>query len=438
MWQQALPSFLICCTWTPQLAVQAATDAPRAAAFQALMDVQDHLLREARVEFSEEAALLNSRLSRVISKLFGRVVKSEEAKAEPYSSESVDLESLVCLIEDTLCAHSTDDAVTDMARVLTESIVSTYGASAILSMLEDMGMGLQASKFSQLVRTCLDPGEDNALLVPSPSHGSNHSNPGTPSGHAGPAISSSETKARGVASLVSALGSAPQGQKREEALDALRDYTAANGEDELNEHLQHVSSPFRAFIEQQLQGDAPTSRPSMRRAELHDRAVASGTMSARLKSLRSRLAATELAVQTAVDDALPPRLSAPQTDAPNEASSVEPQSQHSPIPRRTSRLAQPTPSKLIKPSQSKLASPSPGAPPAASLTLRERLAASQESRRQLNQKHAAEGSSLTSSTSPTATNIGATTGLRSATLRARLEAAKQLQNYQQQQQQQQS
>ena len=268
------------------------------------------------------------------------------------------------------------------------------------------------------------------MLVPSPSHGSNHSNPAAPPGPSDPAISSSGT-ARDVASLVSALGSAPQGPSREEALDALREYTATNGEDELNEHLQHVSSPFRAFIEHQLQGDAP--KPSMRRAELHDRAVATGTMSARLKSLRSRLAATELAVQTAVDDVPLPKPSTPQSDVPNEEASAAHEPQYSPAPRRTSRLAQPTPSKLIKPSQSKLPSPSPFAPPAASLTLRERLAASQESRRLLNQKQSGDGSNQASSMSPSTSSIGATAGMRSATLRARLEAAKQLQKNQQQQ-----
>jgi hypothetical protein len=368
-----------------------------------LLDLQVQLLREGEQAVSDDAATLNSRLSRVVSKLFARVVKAEEAMAEPYSLDTVDLEVLVCSIEDVLREHPSGDVVADMSRVLTESLVTTYGASNIIAMVEEMNVGLESSLFSSLVLKCVDPEEDNAFLVPSPSHGSNNSNPSTPPG--GATSLPTPAAARDVASLVSALGSAPQGPSREKALEALREYREVNGQVDLDEHLRHVSHPFRAFIEQQLQSDAPESSL---RTHLSTKAVTAGSMSARLQSIRSRLNETdsEIVLQSTVGDSSS-NLTMTQYEDQECA-------QRSPT-RRTSRLAQPTPSKLLHPSQPKLTSSVTSVPAAMSLTLRERMAASQETRRlqQQQQQYTSGSSQLTTSALSS-----------SATLRARLEAAR--------------
>merc|ERR1712238_533340 len=77
---------------------------------------------------------------------------------------------------------------------------------------------------------------------------------------------------------------------REAALAALQRYTSAHGDGDLTAHLQQVSSPFRAFINDQL-SDALKKKTSGE--------VDTGSMSERLRSLRSRLSVTEAAVKSA-------------------------------------------------------------------------------------------------------------------------------------------
>jgi hypothetical protein len=201
---------------------------------------------------------------------------------------------------------------------------------------------------------------------------------------------------RDVASLVSALVSAPQGPARETALESLRSYKAIYGDEELIAHLQQVSSPFRAFINDQL---GEYSSPEKGAADMDG-----NSMSERLASLRSRLQATELAVQTAVDDRPPTpeipdaqdesQLSSPKHDTPTKI----------PSPPKRSKLTQPSPSRLVPP-PSRL-------PATSSQTLRERLAMAQE-----NRKAATSGAPVPTS------GIGNSMG-RAAALRARLEAVK--------------
>ena len=49
-------------------------------------------------------AMFNSRLSRVVSKLFSRVVKAEEASIQPFASEDFDTEAIICCLDDALVA----------------------------------------------------------------------------------------------------------------------------------------------------------------------------------------------------------------------------------------------------------------------------------------------------------------------------------------------
>lgn len=435
-------------------------------ALQSLLLLQHQILSET-AGMSDEADTLNSRLSRVISKLFARVIKAEEAMPEPYSADTVDLEALICSIEDTLVArrahagasfNPSNDALWEMSRALTESIVNTFGSAAIIHMAHDLHLELNTSHFMGLVQLCDGTEEDNSMLVPSPSHGSSHSNPSTPPAVVAPVTptvgtGSTTGAGRDVASLVSALASAPQGPGRDQALEALRAYTSSHGEAELADHLRDVSSPFRAFIEQQLRGANAASSSSLSsssvavqgRTDAAPTSSVTGSMSARLRSLRSRLEATEMAVQFAVDEPKsettigsgvsaprendPPAVATASAFGPTTASSdAHPPPPTPPVPTasvprsgmRLSRLAPPTPSKLLPPSQSKRSSIAPttsSSSVASSLFLRDRLAAA-----------AASGGG--EATAPPSALTGAA-GHRAAALRARLEAVKQQQHQQQ-------
>lgn len=374
-----------------QLAVQAATGAARSTAFLSLMSLQ--LQVAFGLEGSSEIDMtFNIRLSRVISKLFARVIKSEEAMAEPFSTDSVDLEAILCSIEDFLvgCRESATNAAAvwdeahrtceSMIRTLIDSILQTYDSSTVLRMLDDLGINRHDSLLGSIIYERVEDAREVT---------SAQDNPVT-RGAGDSALSLDQTAwegpgqsaARDVASLVSAVGSVSSGAERDAALEALRHYKTVHGDEELVAHLEQVSPAFRAFIEEQLgRNDAgvgiqPGQSPTV-----------GGTMSERLRNLRSRLEATELAVQTAVDA------------KPSGVSPTQPvKDLLSPSKKPASRLSRPAPSKLAPPSPSVLGEKS-------SSTLMERLAAAQQSR-------------------TTSSGVSSSLG-RAAELRARLEAVKQ-------------
>lgn len=421
---------------SPKLAVQAATGATRHTALISLMALQQQLCLE--VPDAGDQQIFNSRLSRVVTKLFGKVVKAEENLSKPFATGTMDMESLVCAMDDLLVATKESsnkglapesvDACTDLIKVLVESIIKVHGGSTFLRKeIEAVGMD-EASMLSMLVsareegKTALV--EDRAGVA---------SNGKSIEANRVETISESSKK-QDAAYLVSALGSSAPGPDRDAALFALRAYKKQHGQRDLDAHLKQVSSPFRAFIQEQLEGDpSPEKQAQMERTS---------NMSQRLRSLRSRLQATELAVQTTVDDkqtndddSRAETMEVQETTDSSEFIAKGPAPSPSRIPSpagRPSRLAQPSPSKLSFTgaggsgggSTSAMSSSSRLAPPnrTSSLpSLRERMALAQESRRS-NQQAISSNSSVGSSGS----GGGVSTSMsRAAALRARLEAVKQ-------------
>lgn len=225
--------------------------------------------------------VFNSRLSRVVTKLFARVVKAEESSQQPFSPSSVDMEAVVCFLEDALVAcRDTDEreiageaiaATRNLSKVLVTAILKAHGETETLrSQMEALEIDSVESSLGQLVLSCAsEMGLSNATNV-----------------------SKESTASRDVSALVSAVGEAPMGPEREAAVAALRDYKAEYGDEELNNHLKDVSAAFRAFILEQLSGAT--------RSDDQERAMPN-SMSERIKSIRSKLNATEAVVQSAVD-----------------------------------------------------------------------------------------------------------------------------------------
>jgi hypothetical protein len=277
----------------------------------------------------------------------------------------------------------------DMVYSLLEAIVKAHGGTEYIQ--------------KQLDALGIDRHESALGAVIEPYESSQTPEEDTPSADADEARPYPETPTKGplkdVASLVSALASAPAGPQRETALASLRSFRTMHGDAELNAHLEQVSSAFRAFIEEQLR---ETEESNVADAN-------AGSMTDRLASLRSRLQATELAVQTAVEDAPAyAEVHSPVVDTPaSESKSKSPSPTKIPSPsgipssvhKRGSRLSAPSPSKLVAPG-SRL-------PASSSVSLRERLVKAQESR-----KGGAQPSGISTSIS------------RAASLRARLEAVK--------------
>lgn len=410
------------CTYMPvaslytQLAVQAATGAARHTSLQALFSLQLQLYSESGDASNDQA--FTSRLARVVSKLFARVIKAEEATDEAYEHGRLDMEALVCSMEDTLVAcHATNDEgnsnkdhlCSDMVRSLILSIIGAHGnAARLLQLMNVLQIDSPESALVGMVSECArevalsgkanDNTKSKMQIVSAESSSLDASNRATPS--------------KDVASLVARLGHAPTGAERESALDAIRTYKSTYGGEELDAHLKQLSGAFRDFIEDQINGDpSPQKQPP---------AEHSGTsVSERIRSLRSRLQATELAVNLAVEDVVP----VPADSLPHPEISSTQQSTSTKTAAPVSNLVAPSPSKLARPSPTKIVAvesrlPAPGQSKlpgmsSSAQSLRERLAARQELRQ------AADGGGDAQSVTTTG-SFG-----RAAALRARLEVVKQ-------------
>ena len=351
-----------------KLAVQAATGAARHTSFQALMTLQQQLTFD---PVDGHDSLFTSRLSRVISKLFARVVKTEDESPSPYTNEFIDMEVLICIMEDTLvtCEENEqivkDSTCSDMVNLLLRSIIRSKATDVLLSKMSELG----------LEESLLEPRVRQLTAEPSLSESRTDTS----------SSAQASSQPQSVATLVANVANAPEGPQRSAAVEQLKKFNEEKGKTELAQHLAHVSSPFRTFIEKQIGEELVSSHRND-----------SGSMSERLRSLRSRLQATEAAVQAAVDGnaSAPSENTIPSTsEGSSPSKTLSPSSDTSSV--RQSRLSRPSPSKI--PGVTSQTSTS------AASSLRDRLASLQDNR---------------------TTAIASDGTDRAAALRARLEAVK--------------
>ena len=393
-----------------QLAVQAATGSPRDVAIEALLALQLQLCTVGN-ETAADAAF-NSRLSRIVTKLFVKVLKAEAASSRPFSPETIDLEAIICALEDMLVStafapgapnRNRQDAVetcSNMGRSLLIPILNARGKGGVeefRAMMDDLGIHPRESKLALLVTSC------EAELNYSANTVEDKIPPLV-------RVSPAKTPSMNIASLVSELGSAPEGPEREAAVAALRRYNELRGDEELHAHLSEVSEAFRAYILEQLD-ESPSS--SEKRRGVGDSNGHSIPMSERIRYLRSKLNATEVAVQSAVEP--PP---ADMSKATLEAEATSKISAPSTPSRKPVTEARLTPSRIPKMSSS-VDSDRPTAVSDSTgggvLSLRERLAAAQKKRAAAAAEERESEDALGRSTSAYG---------HAASLRARLEAVK--------------
>lgn len=361
--------------------ISAASGVPRHTSLQALLTIQQQLCLEPSAD--PDSGAFQRRMSRVISKLFARVIRHEEGLSTPFSTETVDMEALTCVMEDTLVACSNENGKVDfdtieicrdMVKTLVQSIVKSYGGPIkLLNFMDDLGIDSESSDLGKLVHSLSTDTASQALDNNLPPR---------------PTIESSKGPSVGV--LVSAFVNAKEPGERQKALADLRSYKKEHGESDLKAHLDEVSPAFRAFLEEQLSA-LNESSPEKSTPEKNS------SMSERLRNLRSRIAGSDLKVQTDNGELMssshsvqtpcpstsshsvgntgfaqantPQSIASPPTMPPHTDVSTPARSSES--PRRTTGI--PTPStasrssRLTNPSPSKL--PTPG-------TFRERLAAS--------------------------------------------------------------
>ena len=403
-----------------QLAVQAATGSPRDVSIEALLALQLQLCTVGNDTAADAA--FNSRLSRIVTKLFAKVLKAEASSVTPFSPETVDVEAIICALEDMLVAtafapgapnRNRQDAVetcSNMGRALMIPIINSRGQGGleeIRAMMDELGIDSRESKLALLVTSCeseLDYSSNNI----------EEEVKRLPSAPSSPARKPSMD----IATLVSELGSAPEGPERDAAVAALRRYNELHGRAELNDHLREVSEAFRAYIMDQL--EESSSSPERPRA-FGESNTQSLNMSERIRFLRSKLNATEAAVQSAVEPPHAVSKSTVQTErekASAEVSQPTTPSRRIPEPstpsRRTASEARSTPSRIPKLTSSSTAQSTQMSTTA--LSLRERLAAAQKNR---------ANAAAESESSEDALGKGTSAYGHAAALRARLEKVKQ-------------
>lgn len=312
---------------------------------------------------STDESMFNSRLTRVVTKLFSRVIKAEEGAIKPFDPNNFDAESILCCLEDSLVACRQAEEVGDapdaaaasrnLATLLVTAMLKARGESfSLRGELDELGIDSASSDLGHLLVSCAT---ELGLYSGSPR--------GPPRG---------SVSNRDVGALVSAVGSASQGAEREKAVSALRRYTEVYGNSDLNEHLLQVSAAFRQFIVEELSLNTAPPSPAK---------IASDAMSERIKKLRSKLNSKEASGQSA--------------SRTNSDDQIE---EHSSI----SRLENPTTSDF---------GPTEKAPTVRAF--RARLAAAQEKR-----------TTSTSSNVEASPLVSDSSGSRAAALRARLQKVK--------------
>jgi hypothetical protein len=406
-------------------AVQSTTNAARHTSLQALLTIQQQLSLEVPIDSDHEH--FNSRQARVLRKLFLKVVEKEERTTCPFSTTQVDMESLLCCMEDVLAAlrsngHSidSDDDCTDLIRCLVRSIIKSYeGTEVLRRQIDDLGIDPMLSCLSEMISYCTMDRKPDA-------EPSNVAPPETllstlPVTTALP-VTTETIVVPSVASLVSALVRSKEGVERHAALEALREYKNKRGDTELDAHLQeNVSAAFRDFIESQLHGGEPSP-------EKVSYDSSASNVSERLRVLRSRLQGSvqtvpsndeeqqqEQNVPDENDEAKPPSPPGGADNNPLVSSPTKRAASGLPSPTsaaRGSRLARPSPSRLPQPKRTSLSSAGAQQQPAAPSSTTATTATS-----------AAVSSTAARTTTTIQTETAGLPG-RAAQLRARLEAMK--------------
>ena len=326
--------------------ISAACGVPRHTSLQALLTIQQQLCLEPSDDPDNEA--FQRRMSRVITKLFARVIRHEEGLSEPFSQDSVDLEALVCMMEDALVAcrraveenpNAEPEAVQvcrDMTKSLVKAIIKAYdGPIPLLNMLDDLGIDSDASDLGLLVNSCAAEGSGSRVAEVLKSR-----------------QDSDLQKGPSIGDMVSAFVNAKNGEDRQNALTALRAYKKEHGAWELKAHLEQLSPAFRTFLEEQL---SAVDDPSPEKPASETNAA---SMSERLRNLRSRIAGSETKGPTEAKNAEGPASASTPEESPKQAtiamptaqSTVTPNLGNSAIPfSRSTGLARPSPSKLPPP-----------------------------------------------------------------------------------------
>ena len=344
------------------------------------------------------------RLSRIVTKLSTRVIRAEENMPSPFFGDNFDTKVLILSLEELLSSiHEVEinhrggqemEPCSTMARSLVLSLCkakkSQQGAHTVSDIVNAVGLDTENSFVGRLVLSVGEPnlsGKDESAGIKSTSLSDSVSMP-VKYGNEG----NSEKASAKLAKLLSDIAKADD---RDESLSVLREFISLNPTVDVQSALEPLSPAFKAYILSQLNLNRPNinvqEKPNGMLLKINKGRRHPGAMknvSERIRYLKSRLSATEAAVQSVIED--------------NPGSDGYDSFKHIPSLQTDQRS-------LPVAGGSQISSMPSTRAPETILSIRERLAAANNNKKSSSQRQSSEASSA----------LG-----HAATLRARLEAVK--------------
>lgn len=351
-----------------QLAIQATYGAKRHISLQSLHSLQVKFCESSvREEISStDVSNTNNRMSRIITKLFSRVLKAEEGNVTPFSSYGVDLNAIFSSIDRVLrkcySVHSSHSNIASTDPLIAEFVKDermvpcfTMARTLMLHILKVKQDQDEVDNIRVLLRNCglLENQFTGSLFsaccremgVDKTPHETK-----TESFHA------KESDLKDISQLLLDVGNAETDGDRSYALQELKIFLASNRNVDLEIHLSRLSEPFRRYIQNELQSPQKPSSKASSRSFLSgysssrnsfsnlsfesEMSKSSISMSEKLRYLKSKINAAEATAQAAIipsndTQKSPPSVSCTTQQSPSIANSDAPNS-----PNKTSSLRQ--------------------------------------------------------------------------------------------------
>lgn len=224
-------------------------------------------------------------MSRIITKLFNRLVKEEEEEAEPFSSGRIDLEATFCSLEDMLIgcynlqgsANQTEELdermnpCISMARTLMLALVkarnSTDKVQEIEAILTGLRLNSSFSRCGRLFTLCcneLDIHSHPRIITIGTVMSPKSVSPMDTTTITSEGNKSVAAEDKVFSQLLFAVGSADGESETTHALNNLRAYVDSHPETDFEPYLTNLSRTFRAYILANRQSSSTNTMSSLR------------------------------------------------------------------------------------------------------------------------------------------------------------------------------
>jgi len=327
-----------------KLAIQATYGAKRHISLQALFSLQLQFCSAAIEEgvAMADASNIHNRMSRIITKLFSRVIKAEESEDLPFSGKDLEFNCLLSALEDVLgrtCSvqgpngsnsitgnvidsdFSSDDRmmpILTMGRTLMIHILkskcSTGRAEKVKNVIDTLKFPKDSLTRRLYVSCCSELGLEKIVDVEKDKSPKEKS----------PGRQRKGYDVDQLSELIFAIGRAEEDEGRMYAFDDLREFMNKYEKVDIESHLSTISAPFRKYILDELKNPSPFRPP----LSSSSRSVMSGisgsyiengaiknsmdtgtegkgrtsqTMSEKLRYLKSKISAAEATAQSVID-----------------------------------------------------------------------------------------------------------------------------------------